>query len=60
MTGEIFVTVMALAFMTVSHGPGLKQNFFSVHTWCSNLVPRFLVYAEFNNKRRLRLVAALE
>ena len=28
--------------MTVTHGPGLKQNFF-VHTRCSNPFPRFLV-----------------
>ena len=37
--------------MTVPHGPGLKQNFFFVHTWCSNRFPRFLVYAEFNKRR---------
>ena len=41
--------------MTVPHDPGLKQNFFFVHTRCSNPFPRF----EFN-KRRLRLVAALK
>ena len=38
--------------MTVPHGPGLKQNFFFVHTRCSNPFPRFKF-----NKRRLRLVA---
>ena len=36
----------------VPHGPGLKQNF-SVHTRCSNLFPRFLVYAEFNKRHLL-------
>ena len=41
--------------MTVPHGPGLKHNFFFVHTRCSNPFPRFEL-----NKSRLRLVAALE
>ena len=45
--------------VTVPHGPRLKQNFFFVHTRCSNPFLHLLVYAEFN-KRRLRLVAALE
>ena len=46
MTGEIFVTVLAFGvsyrfvgmIMTIPHGPGLKQNFFFVHTRCSNLL----------------------
>ena len=33
--------------MMVLHGQGLKQNFFFVHTWCSNPFPRFFVYVEF-------------
>ena len=59
-TGEIFRDSNGFGrfvgmIMTVPHGPGLKQNFVFVHTRCSNPFPRF----EFN-KRRLRLVAALE
>ena len=62
MTGEIFRDSNGFGvsygfvgmIMTVPHGPGLKQNFFFVHTRCSNPLPRFRVYAEFN-KRRLRL-----
>ena len=67
MTGEIFRDSNGFGvsycfvgmIMTVPHGPGLKQNFFFVHTRCSNPFPRFRVDAEFN-KRHLRLVAALE
>ena len=67
MTGEIFRDSNGFGvsyrfvgmIMTVPHGPGLKQNFFFVHTRCSNPFPRFRVYAEFN-KRRLQLVATLE
>ena len=63
MTGEIFRDSNGFGvsyrfvgmIMTVPHGPGLKQNFFFVHTRCSNPFPR----SEFN-KHCLRLVAALE